>query len=174
LPPPTQQDPEPQKTEQASTAQYTVLLVSEPIGAKIFINGEDSGAFTPNRRSLEAYKDYVVTLKKEGYLNYEGTIRAMQNGSTFSMSMQPAQKAAYVSISVANGGLNTVIYVNGIRLGEKPPITRYAIAAGTPVRITAYDPFYKLSAEQVVNVEANQKKSVNLILGMDQRKPSGK
>ncbi|WP_413290207.1 protein kinase domain-containing protein [Bdellovibrio sp. HCB337] len=165
-----------QKTDQASSAppqQYTILLVSEPNGARVFINGEDTGAFTPNRRSLEAHKDYVVTLKKEGYMNYEGTIRASQNGSTFTMSMQPAQKAAYISITVANGGLNTVIYVNGIRLGEKPPISKYAIPAGTPVRITAYDPFYKLSAEQVVRVDANQKKSVDLILGVDQRKPSG-
>ncbi|MBS1970168.1 MAG: serine/threonine protein kinase [Bdellovibrionales bacterium] len=176
-PPPQQQqlppDQTPQETTSASTSQYTVLLVSEPIGARIYINGEDTGAYTPNRRSLESFKDYVVTLKKEGYLNYEGTIRAMQNGSTFTMSMQPAQKAAYISISVANGGLNTVIYVNGIRLGEKPPIQKYAIPAGTPVRINAYDPFSKLSAEQIVKVEANQKKSVDLILGVDQRKPSG-
>jgi hypothetical protein len=164
-------DQTPQETTSASTSQYTVLLVSEPVGARIYINGEDTGAYTPNRRSLESFKDYVVTLKKEGYLNYEGTVRPMQNGTTFNMSMQPAQKAAYVSITVANGGLNTVIYVNGIRLGEKPPISKYAIPAGTAVRITAYDPFYKLSAEQIVKVEANQKKSVDLILGMDQRKP---
>lgn len=162
-----------ENTDQASTGQYTVLLVSEPVGARIFINGEDTGAFTPNRRTLEANKDFIVTLKKEGYLNYEGVIKVVQNGSTFTMSMQPAQKAAYVSISVANGGLNTVIYVNGIRLGEKPPISRYAIPAGTPVRITAYDPFSRLSAEQVVRVDANQKKSVNLILGVDSRKPTG-
>lgn len=174
LPLPTQEsEPTPQTTDSASTAQYTVLLVSEPIGARIFINGDDTGSYTPNRRSLEAFKDYVVTLKKEGYLNYEGTIRPMQNGSAFTMSMQPAQKAAYISITVANGGLNTVIYVNGIRLGEKPPIGKYAIPAGIPVRITAYDPFYKLSAEQIVKVDANQKKSVDLILGVDQRKPSG-
>jgi len=162
-----------ENTDQASTGQYTVLLVSEPVGARIFINGEDTGAFTPNRRTLEANKDFIVTLKKEGYLNYEGVIKVVQNGSTFTMSMYPAQKAAYVSISVANGGLNTVIYVNGLRLGEKPPISRYAIPAGTPVRITAYDPFSKLSAEQVVRVDANQKKSVNLILGVDSRKPTG-
>jgi serine/threonine-protein kinase len=161
-----------QKTEAASKSQFTVLLVSEPIGAHIYVNGDDTGAYTPNRRSFEAYKDYVVTLKKEGYLNYEKTIRAVQNSSTFSMSMQPAQKAAYVAISVANGGLKTVIYVNGILLGEKPPISKYAIPAGTPVKIRAYDPFYKLSAEQIVNVEANQKKTVDLILGVDQRKPS--
>lgn len=166
-------DQTPQETTSASTSQYTVLIVSEPVGARIYINGEDTGAYTPNRRSLESFKDYVVTLKKEGYLNYEGTVRPMQNGTTFTMSMQPAQKAAYISISVANGGLNTVIYVNGIRLGEKPPIAKYAIPASTPVRITAYDPFYKLSAEQIVRVEANQKKSVDLILGVDQRKPSG-
>ncbi len=172
-PQPQQLEPIPQKFDTASTAQYTVLLVSEPIGARIYVNGEDTGAYTPNRRSLEAYKDYVVTLKKDGYLNYEGSIRALQNGSTFTMSMQPAPKAAYISITVANGGLNTVIYVNGIRLGEKPPINKYAIPAGTAVRITAYDPFYKLSAEQVVRVDANQKKSVDLILGIDQRKPSG-
>jgi len=157
----------------SSTAQYTATLISEPSNARIFINGEDTGAYTPNRRTLNAAKDYVITLKKEGFLNYEGTVRAMQNGQTFTMSMQPAQKAAYISINVPNSGLNTVIYVNGIRLGEKPPISKYAIPAGTNVRITAYDPFSKLSAEQTVKVEANQKKSVDLILSTDQRKPTG-
>ncbi len=174
LPPdPDPLDKTPGETTSASKSQYAVLLESKPNGARIYINGEDTKAYTPNRRTLESFKDYVVTLKKDGYLDYDGTIRAMQNGSTFTMSMQPAQKAAYVSISVANGGLNTVIYVNGIRLGEKPPIQKYAIPSGTPVRINAYDPFSKLSAEQIVKVEANQKKSVDLILGVDQRKPSG-
>jgi serine/threonine protein kinase len=163
-----------QKTDAASTAQYTVVLTSDPVGARIFINGDDTGSYTPNRRSFEAHKDYVITLKKENYLNYEGTIRAMQNGSTFTMSMQPAQKAGYISIAVPNGGLNTVIYVNGIRLGEKPPISRYAIPAGVPVKVTAYDPFRKLTSEQTITIEANQKKSVELILGVDQRKPSGR
>ncbi len=163
----------PQKIEAASTAQYTVTLTSDPVGARIYINGEDTGAFTPNRRSFEAYKDYVVTLKKENYLNYEGTVRAMQNGSMFTMSMQPLQRAGYISIAVPNGGLNTVVYVNGIRLGEKPPITKYAIPAGMPVRVMAYDPFRKLSSEQIITIQADQKKSVELILGIDQRKPSG-
>lgn len=172
-PAPPSQEPV-HNTDQASTSQYTVLLVSEPVGARIYINGEDTKAFTPNRRSLEAHKDYRVVLKKDGYSDYDGQIKVVQNGSTFTMTMQPAQKAAYLSINVANGGLNTVIYVNGIRLGEKPPINKYAIPAGVPVRITAYDPFSKLSAEQIVRVEANEKKSVNLILGVDQRKPSGK
>ncbi|MGZ3796802.1 MAG: protein kinase domain-containing protein [Pseudobdellovibrionaceae bacterium] len=171
--PPSTLEAVPHQTESASTAQYTVLLVSEPIGARIYVNGEDTGAYTPNRRSLEAYKDYIITLKKEGYLNYEGTIRPVQNASTFTMSMQPAQKAAYIAINVANGGLKTVIYVNGILLGEKPPISKYAIPAGIPVRITAYDPFNKLSAEQVVKVEANQKKNIDLILGVDPKKTSG-
>lgn len=170
---PPQVAPTPQKIEVASTAQYAVTLTSDPVGARIYINGEDSGSFTPNRRSFEAYKDYVITLKKENYLNYEGTIRAMQNGSTFTMSMQPLQKAGYISIAVPNGGLNTIVYVNGIRLGERPPITKYAVAAGVPVKVTAYDPFRKLSSEQVVTVQADQKKSVELILGVDQRKPSG-
>lgn len=163
----------PQTTESASTGQYTVMLVSEPMGARIFINGEDTGSYTPNRRSVEANKDFLVTLKKENFLNYERTIKATQNGSTFTMSMQPAQKAAYLSINVPNGGLNTVIYVNGIRLGEKPPINRYAIPAGTAIRIMAYDPFSKLSAEKIISVEANQKKNIELILGVE-RKPSGK
>jgi len=159
--------------DSASKAQYTVSLASDPIGARIYIDGKDTEAYTPNRRSLEANKDYVITLKKDGYLNYEGTIRATQNGQSFTMSMQPAQKAGYISINVPNGGLNTVIYVNGIRLGERPPISKYAIPAGFPVKISAYDPFYKMSAEQTVKVDANQKKSIELILGVDQRKPSG-
>ncbi|MBC7372083.1 MAG: serine/threonine protein kinase [Bdellovibrionaceae bacterium] len=163
-----------QTTEQASKSQYSVMLTSDPVGARIYINGEDTGSYTPNRRSLEANKDYAITLKKDNFLNYEGTIKALQNGSSFNMSLQPAVKAGYVTIIVPNGGLSTVIYVNGIRLGEKPPINRYAVQAGIPIKITAYDPFRKLTSEQRVTVEANQKKTVELILGMHQRKPSSR
>jgi serine/threonine protein kinase len=167
------QTPIAQTADAASKAQYTVVLTSEPVGARIYINGEDTGSYTPNRRSVEALKEYAVTLKKDNFLNYEGSIKAKQNGSTFNMSLQPALKAGYVSINVPNGGLSTVIYVNGIRLGEKPPINRYAVPAGIPIKVTAYDPFRKLTSEQKFTVEANQKKTVELILGMDQRKPSG-
>ena len=46
------------------------MLESKPNGARIYINGEDTKAYTPNRRTLESFKDYVVTLKKDGYLEH--------------------------------------------------------------------------------------------------------
>ncbi|RYZ89006.1 MAG: PEGA domain-containing protein, partial [Proteobacteria bacterium] len=159
-------------TESASKAQYSVMLSSDPVGARIYINGDDTGTYTPNRRTFEANTDYSITLKKENFMNYEGTLRAKQDVSTFTMSMQPSQQAAYISINVPNGGVNTIIHVNGIRLGEKPPISRYAVPAGGIVKVTAYDPFRQMAAEQTFKIGPNQKKSVELILG-NPRQPAG-
>lgn len=152
------------QTEMAATAQFAVTIESQPPGAKIFLDGVDTGAFTPNRRSVVGNKDFAITLKKEGYLNYETLARATNNAYSVKATLQPAPRAAYIGIIVSNAGANPVVEVNGQRLHEKLPIDRYTIPAGVPVLIHAHNPFTGAAAEQTVNLQENEKRDIELIL----------
>jgi serine/threonine-protein kinase len=147
-----------------STAQYIITIESQPAGARIFIDGSDTGEFTPYRRTVEGNKAFALTLKKDGYLNYETSATATGNAQSVKATLQPVPKAAYISVNLINGGANPVLEVNGQRLNERVPIEKYTIPAGVPVRIHAHNPFTGATAEQTITVEENQKKSIELIL----------
>ena len=152
------------QTDISSTAQFTVTIESQPPGAKIFLDGVDTGAFTPNRRSVIGGKEFAITLKKEGYLNYETVTKATNTASSIKATLQPAPRAAYIGIVVSNAGANPVVEVNGQRLHEKLPIDRYTIPAGVPVKVHAHNPFTGATDEQTINLQENEKRNVELIL----------
>jgi serine/threonine protein kinase len=152
------------QTEMATTAQFAVTVESQPPGAKIFLDGVDTGSYTPNRRSVIGNKDFAITLKKEGYLNYESVARADNNAYSVKATLQPAPRAAYIGIIVSNAGANPVLEVNGQRLHEKLPIDRYTIPAGVPVKIHAHNPFTGATDEQTINLQENEKRNIELIL----------
>ena len=59
--------------------------------------------------------------------------------------------------------------INGQRVEDKFPLKNYAVAAGQSIRIQAHNPFTGLSTEQVITVEANQRRQINLILSQKAR-----
>jgi serine/threonine-protein kinase len=158
--------------DQGSKAElYTVIIQSTPPGARIIINGQDTGMITPAQRSLEGGKEFTIGLRKDGYQFYERKDIAKQSGHLVNASLLPMPKMGYVNLDLINGGSNPVVFINGQRIEEKLPLKNYAVLAGTPVTIKAHNPFTGLSAEQVVTVGTNQRISVNLILAP--RKPTG-
>ena len=86
------------------------------------------------------------------------------DGTHIKAALQPEPPMGYISIEVVNGGNDAVLTVNGQRLLEKTPITRYQIPAGIPVKIKAVNPYAKLAAETEVTVGVGQKKAVRLLL----------
>ncbi len=152
------------QAELVSTAQYVITIESSPPGARIYIDGQDTSSFTPNRRTVVGNAALALTLKKDGYLNYETNTVISENAQSIKATLQPVPKAAYISVNLINGGANPVLEVNGQRLNERLPIEKYTIPAGVPVRIHAHNPFTGASAEQTVTIKENQKKLVELIL----------
>lgn len=150
--------------ESASRQLYVVTIESQPIGARITINGEDTGMLTPARRTVEANSELKIALKKEGYQYYERTEVISKNGFELKATLVPLPRMGYVSIDVINGGPSPVVYINDQRIAEKPPIKYYAVPAGTQVKISAVNPFSQLRADQTIVVGYNQKRQVNLIL----------
>lgn len=142
----------------------SVIIQSFPSGARIYIDGKDSGMITPAQRSLETGREFTVGLKREGYQYYERKEIATAQGQMIKGSLQPNPKMGYINLEVVNGGLNPVVIINGLRIEEKLPLKNYAVIAGTPITIQASNPFTGLWGEQTVQVGANQRVQVNLLL----------
>lgn len=150
--------------DMAATAQYSVTIESTPPGARIYIDGADTGAFTPNRRMVTGNRPLAINLRKDGFLNYENNITVNSNAQSVKATLQPMPQSGFISVNLINGGANPILEVNGQRLNEKIPIERYTIPANVPVRVRAHNPYTGASAEQVVTIRENEKKNVELIL----------
>jgi len=135
---------------------YTIIIQSNPTGARIAIDGQDTGMITPAQRSIEYGKEFSISLRKEGYQYYERKEIASQKGLVIKASLLPMPKMGYINLELVNGGLNPVVIINGVRIDEKLPLKNYAVIAGNP--------FTGLSGEQTVRVGQNQKIQVNLLL----------
>ncbi|MBX3039515.1 MAG: serine/threonine protein kinase [Bdellovibrionaceae bacterium] len=155
--------PAPAPKEEPETL-YKVTLNSDPIGARVYFEGIDQGKFTPVMVQLPARKSIHITFKKDGYYPYEIDFTPVSNAQPLQANMQPLGRAAYISVLVINGGSSPVIEINGRRVGDTN-VQVYPIPAGVPVQIRARNSFTGAMAETSVSLEADQKKTVELILG---------
>jgi serine/threonine-protein kinase len=163
---------EPGQEDLASKAEFVLMLDSNPSGASIIMDGKPLG-YTPFRQSLVPFTDYALTLKK-GDLRYDGILRVTANGTSQTMILKPAPKpGAELTLKVENGSSNTIIFINGMRIGEKPPIERFPVPAGVPIRVRAHDPYFNMSFEQTVTLEAEKRKTLNMILEVEPGKNPG-
>jgi eukaryotic-like serine/threonine-protein kinase len=153
----------------AQIGTYVVSVQSVPSGAAILVNGQPTGSYSPAQITVEANKEFSLGLRKEGFFPYETTLMASENASSFKAQLQPMLKTGYVSLNVVNGGNSPIVTINGQRLLEKMPLKAYAVPAGVPLTIRAYNPFTGLSAERTLVIENNQKKLVELILGINKK-----
>ncbi|MBX2987484.1 MAG: serine/threonine protein kinase [Bdellovibrionaceae bacterium] len=164
----TEQKKDSGTVEPASSAMYRVTITSEPMGARIFFDGEDQKKFTPYMLDMPSGRVHHITLKREGYYPHESDFTPVKDAQTLKATLQPLGRAAYVTISLVNGGNNPVLEVNGRRLGEKITdrlVQPYPIPAGVPVQIRARNSFTGAMAEQTVTLQPEQRKNVELILG---------
>lgn len=146
--------------------QVPLAVHSQPSGATVYVNNQNRG-FTPYRGWIELNKSFKITLVKDEYLPYDpGELKATgPEGFTLRATLQAKPPTGFVGIDVVNGGAEPVISVNGSRLNERPPISRYPVPAGIPVKIRVYNPVSQLYAEETIIVAAGQRRAVRLILG---------
>lgn len=153
--------------EVETTTMYKVTLNSDPMGAEVFFEGISQGKTTPVMLELPARKSLHITMKKDGHYPYEIDFTPVSNPQTLQANMQPLGRAAYISVRVINGGSNPVVEINGRRIGDRN-VQVYPIPAGVPVQIRARNAFTGAMAETSVQLGADQKKSIELILGAGQ------
>lgn len=168
---------EPPVVEAPKAALFKTSIISNPSGARIYLDDKDLIAMTPHQIELEEGRAYNLKLRKEGYINYESKLLVSDNPTTFQATMQPLSAPAYLTINVINGGVNPIIEINGQLLTEKVPIEKYPVPANTTLRIFGKNPFLNLTDETTVVVKPNERKTIELILGRKEnsdRKPSGR
>lgn len=168
LSPPPEVDKLKGQIELSATASVKVSVSTLPAGAQIFADGKDTGYLSPAIITITANKETVIALKKEGYLTYEITKKASHT-DVLTATLQPAAKAGYLNIYIANGGPSTKIYVNGKELAEKAPVMKYPIMADAQTIIKAYNPITQQKDEMKIILHPGESKSVDLILGRSQQ-----
>ena len=134
-----------------------LIVQSNPSGAEIYLNGENTKKLTPARVNIPADRKFEIVLRKPRYVDYEGVGLMSDNiGTSWTATLRKA-RVAYINIDV-RPARNVSIYVDGQKLSETLPITGYAVPANQVVRVKA------------VNKLTGQKVTESLRLYQDQRK----
>jgi len=95
-----------------------IAVVSFPLGATLYVNGQKWAATTPCIiPSVSPGKSYILRVEKTGYLPVEKKITAI-NGTKYVGFNLPRYKDAQVSIKSTPSG--AAIYVNGNFVGTTP------------------------------------------------------
>lgn len=150
--------------DMGSTAKVTISVTSQPVGARIYIDGKDTGQITPSIVPFIANKEVVISMVKDGYQRYE-TNKQFNQTASFSGTLLPQTSGGYLNIYVVNGGAKPAIFVNGQRLSEELPIKKYRVNANSEVVVYVENAITRLSDQVKVKVAAEEIKDVELILG---------
>ncbi|MFN7262435.1 MAG: serine/threonine protein kinase [Pseudobdellovibrionaceae bacterium] len=150
--------------EASSSALYSVHVISQPSGARIFLNDQDTNQQTPAKIRVPANKEFKIRLMKDGFDLYERLDSATQPAYTFRATLIRREPMGYVTIRVVNGGSQPKIWLNDLPFEEPLPISRFAVRANKPIVIRASNDFANTSASQQVIVGPDQHKEITLIL----------
>ncbi len=152
------------KIDMGSTARVSISVTSQPLGARIFIDGKDTGQLTPSIVPVVANKEVVITMVKDGFQRYETNKQFAQTAS-FAATLLPQTSGGYLNIYVVNGGVKPAIFVNGQRLAEELPIKKYRVNANAEIVVYAENAITRLSDQVKVKLAADEIRDIELILG---------
>lgn len=157
--------PEIQTTEMAaSVPEYTISIYSSPSGARVILDGQDTGNFTPYRKTLKANTPYSLRLVREGYTDLITTVTPTYEAYSFNGTLQRLPKVGSLIINLVNGGANPELYIGDIPVAIKGRGTAYTVQAEVQVKVKAINRTTGLSAEAVIVVPNDQRKIVDLYL----------
>ncbi len=154
---------------QAQATTSTVVIEASPKPARLYIDGKDTGLFTPVRRQLPADRDVKIGLSADGYKYYEKIEKFTKDGIVFKAALEPMPKMGYISISAINAGMDPVVYINEQRVAQKLPIRLYGVPADQDMKIKITNPFAQVTGEAIVKVGASERKDIVVILEPDSK-----
>jgi len=141
---------------------HNIMIKSQPSGAEVYINGRNTGLLSPARVKVPAEKVFTLGLRKDGYLNYQTKLSSKGHGSKESFTLQ---KLNIGKLDIVTKSRNTVIYINGKKLRERPPIYDYRVPSSREITIKAVNKYKRLYAEKKVVVEADS--SLKVVINPD-------
>ncbi len=154
----------PQQTEAASTARYAVTIYSSPEKSRVFIDGKDTGFFTPYRTLMPANTPFNLRLVKEGYTDLNTSVVPTYEAYIFRGTQQRLPRVGYLTININNGGANAALRINGTPVDIKPPGSPYLVQADVDVKIQVSNNFSKTYDEKTIRVPADRRQIVDMFL----------
>jgi len=158
-------------------------VVSEPPGAKIFLDGKDTEKVTPSKlEGLEIEKRYAIKLQKEGYIEWAGTVPVKDFDEVeINATLQAAPKAPEKpkapavkmgSLEVRSTPGNSQVYLNGSDTGKVTPTQLEKLEIGKFYTIKLVKPGYKDWTKSVkLNSEAEKMVASLSATGAVEKKP---
>ena len=147
------------KTPQVIVDQHSIVVTSSPSAAEIYIDSKNKGQLTPARIKIPANREFLITLRKDGYLTRKIVMKSRGNGSKENFNLAKLD-AGYLNIYSKHKG--TVIYLNGKKIKEKTPLKNYRVPAGKKIKIKAIDLKTRRYAEKVIEVKSDESMTIKL------------
>jgi hypothetical protein len=137
-------------------------IVSQPQGAKIFVDDEDTKLITPSElKELEVNKDYTLRLEKEGFKPTERAVKlASREPVDIKVELIPTTTGLVNIISDPSGA---AILLNGKATGKITPATLEELPLKKDLTITLSKPKFK-DFEQVLNLQSTSPQKISTVL----------
>lgn len=162
--------PRPVEVEQgqvdlAAKASVKVSFNTEPSGAKIIINGNDSLRTTPAIIALPANVETFVKIQYNDEYNDLDLKKVFKDGESLTFQLQKLPKSGYLTVNVQNGGANPKLFLNGQEIPPPFQGKRLKVRPDTIITVMAINPITQLKDETQVSIPADQDKTIELVLG---------
>ncbi|MEY4617261.1 MAG: hypothetical protein RJB66_2221 [Pseudomonadota bacterium] len=164
----TPEAPQENTANLSSTLSYRLIINSTPGRARIYVDDTFKGLMTPAQIEVPAKKSFTLTLLANGYLQHSARVTPESDGQQINVDLIPIE-IGYININVLNAGLSTKVFVDNLEVGNGESIKKFPIQAGKPTRIKAIDQYSGQIAEQMVLIQKDEKKIIDLILAKPAR-----
>lgn len=155
---------------QLAALTATVALVSDPVGAEIWMDGKDTGRTTPAQITVDKPGAHAFVFKKQGYLD-ESASANVQIGQTFHLS--PALKALGNTDDIKMGGRFKKLFGGGETAGMGT-VTVKTQPKGAQIAVnnrvldkTSPAEFYLNPGNYVVDITLSGFKTVHLVINVE-------
>jgi len=149
----------------AAKASVKVSFNTEPSGARIIINGNDSLRTTPAIIALPANVETFVKIQYTEEYNDLDLKKVFKDGESLTFQLQKLPKSGYLTVNVQNGGANPQLFINGQEIPPPFQGKRLKVRPDTIITVMAINPITQLKDETQVSIPADQDKTIELVLG---------
>lgn len=139
--------------------QVAVLVVSEPTGAEIFIDGSSTGVITPATVQVEEKRPVTIEGRREGFAPGKTRVESPENGAKVLVELQKAN-VGFLDINIF--GAEATLFINDEEVSARPPVRKLPVEAGRPLRVQARNRSTGAVDEAEIIVGANQSQSLTL------------
>ncbi len=148
---------------QLKPLQARVLVQSKPPGARVFLDGKDTGKLTPTVLRVPPRKKLRIRVAMEDYEAVEREITSPPPGKSLELPLVELKPSMdWATVRVLSNPVGARVFVNGVMQRGRTPLENLAIPAGRPIelelRLKGYVPWkttVQLQAQTSTTVRAN-------------------